>query len=65
MAMVRNDYGTLEHWHYDTFRAVWGNRLLGKSMATFVTDGTATVAAGKVEHLADFRRVAPKADKTN
>ena len=41
-----------------------GNRLLGKMMVTFVIDGTAKVSEIKVESLADFRRVAPKADTT-
>ncbi len=27
---------TLEHWHYDTFRARWGNAWQGTSMLTFV-----------------------------
>ena len=53
---------TLEHWHYDTFRAVWTNRLLGKSMVTFVIDGTAKVAEMKVEDFADFQRAAANAD---
>jgi CubicO group peptidase (beta-lactamase class C family) len=56
--------GDLEHWHYDTFRAVWRNPLLGKSMVTFVVDGTAKVAEAKIQNLADFRRVADKADTT-
>ena len=56
--------GDLEHWHYDTFRAVWGNRALGKSMVTFVVDATAKVAEAKIENLADFRRVPDKADTT-
>jgi len=56
--------GELVHWHYDSFRAVWGNRLLGKMMVTFVIDGTVKVAEMKVENLADFRRVPAKADTT-
>ena len=56
--------GELEHWHYDTFRAVWRNRLLGKSMVTFVIDGTAKVGEMKIENLADFQRVVPKPDTT-
>jgi CubicO group peptidase (beta-lactamase class C family) len=28
--------GVLDHWHYDTFRARWGNAWQGTSMATFV-----------------------------
>jgi hypothetical protein len=54
--------GVLEHWHYDTFRTVWTNRLLGKSMVTFVIDATAEVAEMKIENLADFKRVVAKAD---
>jgi len=56
--------GALEHWHYDTFRAVWANRLLGKSMVTFVIDGAAKVAEMRIENLADFKRAAVKADTT-
>ena len=54
--------GVLEHWHYDTFRGAWTNRLLGKSMVTFVIDATAKVAEMKIENLADFKRAAAKAD---
>jgi hypothetical protein len=34
----------LEHWNYDTFRAVWRNRWLGKNLLTFRlgTDGKVT-----------------------
>jgi|RhiMetdeSRZDD1v2_1073273.scaffolds.fasta_scaffold44283_2 CubicO group peptidase (beta-lactamase class C family) len=56
--------GELEHWHYDTFRAVWKNRLLGKSMVTFTIDGTPKVGSMNIENLADFRRVPGKADTT-
>jgi CubicO group peptidase (beta-lactamase class C family) len=38
--------GGLEHWHYDTFRATWRDRLLGKSLVTFTFD-----AAGKADGL--------------
>ena len=40
--------GTLEHWHYDTFRANWNNRAIGKNFVTF-----ALGADGKV-HSLDF-----------
>jgi CubicO group peptidase (beta-lactamase class C family) len=56
--------GELEHWHYDTFRAVWRNRLLGKSMVTFSIDGTAKVSSMKVDNLSEFFRVPAKADTT-
>jgi hypothetical protein len=32
-------HGTLEHWHYDTFRMTWGEQhFLPKGMATFILD---------------------------
>lgn len=53
--------GGLEHPHYDTFRAVSGNRVFGKSV-TFVIDGSTKVTEMTMEHLTDFRRVAVKPD---
>lgn len=32
--------GTMEHWHYDTFRASWDARWRGTALATFVLDAT-------------------------
>ena len=55
----------LEHWHYDTFRVVWKNRLLGKPMLTFVVDDTPKVASMKLENIAEFVRVPAKADTTS
>ena len=54
--------GTLEHWHYDTFRATWRDPTLGKSFVTFVLDPSAKISEMKVENLTDFRRRAAKAD---
>jgi hypothetical protein len=59
-----NFEGDLEHWHYDTFRAIWRNKMLGKALVTFVVDGAAKVAEAKVEGIADFKRAAAKADTT-
>jgi CubicO group peptidase (beta-lactamase class C family) len=36
--------GPLEHWHYDTFRAVWDAKWRGTSPATFQIDGRGRVA---------------------
>jgi len=52
----------LEHWHYDTFRAIWKNRLLGKPMITFFIDGTPTVVSMKLENIGEFVRVPAKVD---
>jgi CubicO group peptidase (beta-lactamase class C family) len=37
--------GPLEHWHYDTFRAVWDARWRGTTMATFTLDARGRVAS--------------------
>jgi CubicO group peptidase (beta-lactamase class C family) len=40
-------HGTLSHWHYDSFRLIWGEQhMLPKGMMTFVLD-----AEGKVSEL--------------
>ena len=48
----------LEHWHYDTFRAVWRDLEFGKDVVTFVTDADGKVATLVVKDLAEFARVA-------
>jgi CubicO group peptidase (beta-lactamase class C family) len=50
--------GWLEHWHYDTFRAVWDARWRGTTLATFGLDArgrVATVTTG----TGTFRRAEP------
>ena len=49
--------GDLEHWQYDTFRAIWRNPRLGKSFITFAIDARARVSDMQVEGLADFGAV--------
>jgi CubicO group peptidase (beta-lactamase class C family) len=38
----------LEHWHYDTFRAIWRDRLFGKTMVTFRLNARAGIDDVKV-----------------
>ena len=49
--------GTLEHWHYDTFKAVQRHRYLGDDFVIFALD-----AAGRRKEMtlsaACFKRVA-------
>ncbi len=35
--------GRLEHWHYDTFKAVWDDERSGTSLVTFSVDATGSV----------------------
>jgi len=56
--------GTLEHWNYDSFRAVMDHARLGKPMMTFVLDPTGKPAELKLDMApeAEFRFTPPPAD---
>ena len=56
--------GDLEHWHYDTFRAVWRNERLGKSFVTFALDARGRVTSMNVDGLADFGAVRDTTGRT-
>jgi CubicO group peptidase (beta-lactamase class C family) len=53
--------GPLEHWHFDTFRARWTDRVLGDSFLTFVLAADGTVRAVRVEGVGEFGRVPDEA----
>lgn len=48
--------GDLEHWHYDTFRAIWRDPYLGKTFVTFTLGAAGKVDEMEVESWADFER---------
>jgi hypothetical protein len=48
--------GDLEHWHYDTFRAAWRDRYLGRDFVTFHLDHRGRIAAVEVEGFGRFGR---------
>jgi hypothetical protein len=52
--------GDLEHWHYDTFQAVWRDRTLGKSLITFTLNAQGKVEAARIQNMADFKRAPDK-----
>ncbi len=54
--------GPLQHWHFDTFRAVWDNRYEGKSFVTFHLDAMAKVESVEIEDWGTFRRTPPPND---
>lgn len=56
--------GALEHWHHDTFRAIWNERMLGKSFVTFALDADGKVKSADVEGFATFNRRPDAADTT-
>ncbi len=49
--------GDLEHWHYDTFRATFRDRIRGGGLVRFTLDAAGKVAEMNVTGLADFVRV--------
>lgn len=56
--------GPLEHWHYDTWQAVWDDRMGGKTMVQFVLGTDGKVAEARVQGFADFKRKPEVADTT-
>jgi CubicO group peptidase (beta-lactamase class C family) len=56
--------GTLQHWHYDTFRATWEAATAGRAMVQFVLGPDGTVSEARVEGIADFRRRPALVDTT-
>jgi CubicO group peptidase (beta-lactamase class C family) len=48
--------GDLEHWHFDTFRVVWRDRLLGDALVTFALDARGRVARLTVPIMGEFWR---------
>lgn len=66
---LRVQYGTmfngaLEHWHYDTFRATWDERTMGRSFVTFALDADGKVKNVEVEGLSTFGRKPDAPDTT-
>lgn len=49
--------GDLEHWHYDTFRAVWRDHTLGKNFFSFTIDPMGKVVSVRIEDLGTFLRL--------
>jgi CubicO group peptidase (beta-lactamase class C family) len=57
--------GDIEHWHYDTFRATWRDRQLGRTMLTFTLNAAGEPQTLVVEGLGDFRRARDTAQRAN
>ena len=47
-------FGTLEHWHYDTFKCHWDDPVLGESLIPFITDGQGNVTELRVKIREDW-----------
>ncbi len=47
--------GTLEHWHYDTFRVKWQDEVEGQSFVNFKLNSQGKVETMSIEGLADFK----------
>jgi CubicO group peptidase (beta-lactamase class C family) len=57
--------GALEHWHHDTFRAVWSNRALGKAFVTFALGADGKVKSVDVDGFGTFGRKPEAVDTTH
>jgi CubicO group peptidase (beta-lactamase class C family) len=56
--------GELEHWHYDTFRATWDTRRMGRTFITFALDSDGKVRGFEWDGLTSFNRKPVAADTT-
>lgn len=52
--------GTLEHWHYDTFRVKWQDEVQGQSFVNFRLNSQGKIETANFEGLADFKRLPDK-----
>ena len=64
LAYGRTFDGELEHWHHDTFRATWKNRMQGRSFVTFALDADGKVKGVDVEGWTTFGRKPDAPDTT-
>jgi CubicO group peptidase (beta-lactamase class C family) len=58
-----NFTGDLEHWHYDTFRVIWRDKVEGKGMVSFRLNSQGKVESVNLENLSEFTR-APEEPST-
>ena len=56
--------GTLEHWHYDTFRARWQSRAMAQTFVTFALGADGKVRSLELEGVGSFGRKPDAADTT-
>ena len=55
-----NFNGDLEHWHFDTFRVVWRDRMEGKGFVVFKLNAKGKPDTVSIDGLGDFTRVPDK-----
>jgi CubicO group peptidase (beta-lactamase class C family) len=56
--------GELEHWHFDTFRATWKARNMGRTFLTFAMDSEGKVRGLEFEGISSFNRKPDAPDTT-
>lgn len=55
-----NFTGDLEHWHYDTFRVIWRDRMQGKGFISFKLNTQGKVETISIENISEFTRAPEK-----
>ncbi|HLA11678.1 MAG TPA: serine hydrolase [Pyrinomonadaceae bacterium] len=55
-----NFTGDLEHWHYDTFRVTWRDRMQGKGFVNFRLNAQGKIESISIENLSEFTRAPDK-----
>ena len=46
----------LDHWHYDTYKAVWPDRMMGEDLVTFVLGADGCVQKIVIDRFGEFER---------
>lgn len=59
-----NYTGDLSHWHYNTFRVTWRDRMQGKSFVNFRLNTQGKIESMNIESISEFTRAADEATKT-
>lgn len=54
--------GDLEHWHYDTFRVTWRDRMEGKGFISFMLNLRGKIERMNIEEIGDFTRAPEKVE---
>jgi CubicO group peptidase (beta-lactamase class C family) len=60
-----NFIGDLEHWHFDTFRVTWRDRMQGKGFVNFRLNSRGKIDTLNIENISDFTRAPDPPETTS
>jgi CubicO group peptidase (beta-lactamase class C family) len=57
--------GDMEHWHFDTFRVTWRDRMQGKGFVNFRLNSKGKIDTLNIENISDFTRAPDPPETTS